>query len=94
MENQYFNGMADPFHRIQPGDEVFSFLVNVAKETKPTRPAQALTGEMYLLASLMVPGGSDTKGEKGETVSGSIRTYLPEILKALNRKALPMSRWF
>ena len=93
VENQYFFSMADPLHRIQPGDELFKFLVNVAAETQPTRPMQRLSGEMYQLASLMVPGGVDLLVD-GKKQPGNIRTYLPDILTGLNQKGLADAQMF
>jgi predicted chitinase len=86
-EDQFFYGVADPLHRIKPGDEVFQFLVHVASETNPSQPAARLTDEMYQLATIMVPGGAD-RTKKHKKQPGNIRTYLPDILQALEAKGL------
>jgi predicted chitinase len=87
VEREYFDGIADPFHRVEPGGEIHRFLTHVAEETHPSRPRARLSEEMYGLAKVMVPGGADHL-VKHKVKAGHIRTYLPAILAALDQANL------
>ncbi len=99
LERLYFNAMADAFHRIEPDDESFCYLKYAAVVTTAVLSPH-ITNEMYELAAKMVPGGADklvnarpkraaASGASSLTptvVLGSIRTFLPDILKALDER--------
>jgi len=88
-EDRYFNGMADPLHRILPDSDLFNFMLDVQDGMAylPLQPHN-LSREMYDLAAKMVPLGADRLVHASILVQGSIRTYLPDILQALSDKQL------
>ncbi len=89
VEDRYFNGMADPLHRVLPDSDLFHFLVDVHEGIAylPLQPHN-LSREMYELAVKMVPLGADRLVHASILLQGTIRTYLPSILQALSDKQL------
>src|SRR5262249_1150590 len=58
FERLYFNGIANPFHRIAPDEDIFHYLQYAAMVmTAVVNPV--LSSELYKLAAIMVPGGAD-----------------------------------
>ena len=95
IERDPFYGIADPLHRIEPNSEVFEFLRHGIIEAHASPMDPQLSHEMYDLAAIMVPEGVDklikpVKPIQGQNskyvVPGSIKKYLPDILKALDSK--------
>ena len=105
FERLYFYGISDPFHRIEPDEDMFCHLQYAAAMTTAVLDP-VLSNELYRLAAIMVPGGADkllnahanrTRHSTGQVAAsppmvlmsaGTIRRYLPEILKALDQKGL------
>jgi len=94
VERDYFYGVADPLHRIEPNNEVFEFLRHGIIEAHANPLDPQLSHEMYQLAAIMVPLGVDKLVKTSDPNSpphnqpGNIRTYLPGILRALDSKGL------
>jgi len=103
FERLYFYGISDPFHRIEPDEDMFCHLQYAAAMTTAVLDP-VLSNELYMLAAIMVPGGrdrllnarpkrthmltGDLAGSPPVVSAGAIRHYLPQILKALDQKDL------
>jgi hypothetical protein len=84
FERFYSNGVARSF---EPNGDAFAALKSAAILTKAILSPN-LTGEMYQLASKMVPGGADRLLKGKPRQDGHIRKYLPFILKELQSRKL------
>jgi putative chitinase len=53
VESQYFHGMANAFHQVEPSGSLFTFLTTAAKEANLTCPVATLSNERYHLPAIL-----------------------------------------
>jgi hypothetical protein len=94
VEDRYFYGEADPNNKIENGDTLFNFLTQA--ESATLNLGRTLSGEVYTLASLMVPGGVDyykrTTVKEKSVVNGKTvetKTIHKELVNGNIRTYLP-----